>query len=91
VVGSWPGGFQGEVKITAGSQAIAGWTVTWTFANGQTISQSWSSALSQSGAAVIASNAAWNGALGASAATTFGFIGSWNGSNAVPAVTCTAS
>jgi mannan endo-1,4-beta-mannosidase len=79
------------VKVTAGGQAINGWTLTWTFANGQSVSQSWGSALSQSGSSVIASNAAWNGGLGAGASTSFGFIGSWNGSNAVPAVTCTAT
>jgi hypothetical protein len=88
VVGSWPGGFQGEVTITAGTSPISGWTLAWTFANGQTISQAWGGTVTSSGASVSATNLAWNGALAASASTTLGFIGSWTGTNAIPAVTC---
>ncbi|MFG2103524.1 cellulase family glycosylhydrolase [Micromonospora echinaurantiaca] len=91
VVNQWPGGFQGEVKVTAGSAAITGWTATWTFANGQAVSQSWNTRLTSSGSAVTARNVDWNGRLGAGASTTFGFIANWNGSNAVPAVSCAAS
>jgi mannan endo-1,4-beta-mannosidase len=92
IVGQWPGGFQGDVKVTAGSSAISGWTVTWTFANGQAITQSWNAAITSSGSAVTARNVSYNGGLGAGAATNFGFLGSWNGSaNAVPALSCSAS
>ncbi|NLT53355.1 MAG: beta-mannosidase, partial [Actinomycetales bacterium] len=90
VVGQWPGGFQGEVRVTAGSSAVNGWTVTWTFANGQTVSQAWGAAVTTSGSAVTATNVAYNGALAAGAAISFGFIGTWNGTNAVPTVTCSA-
>ncbi len=91
VTGQWTGGFQGNVTVTAGTSAISGWKVTWTFANGQTISQSWSANLTSSGSAVTATNLSWNGALGAGANTSFGFLGSWTGTNTVPALTCTAS
>ncbi|MET8910434.1 cellulase family glycosylhydrolase [Micromonospora sp. NPDC004551] len=91
IVNSWQGGFQGEVKVTAGAAAISGWTTKWTFANGQAVSQSWNAAVSNSGAAYTARNVDWNGRLGAGASTSFGFLGSWNGTNAIPAVTCTAS
>ncbi|WFE26033.1 carbohydrate-binding domain-containing protein [Solwaraspora sp. WMMD791] len=91
VVGQWQGGFQGDVRVTAGSSAINGWRVTWTFANGQTISQSWNATINASGSAVTATNVSFNGALGAGASTTFGFLGTWNGSNATPALTCTAT
>ncbi|MDO3700337.1 cellulase family glycosylhydrolase [Micromonospora sp. C28SCA-DRY-2] len=91
VVNQWPGGFQGEVKVTAGSAAITGWTTTWTFANGQAVNQSWNTRLTSSGSAVTARNVDWNGRLGAGASTSFGFIASWNGANAVPAVSCAAS
>jgi endo-1,4-beta-xylanase len=91
IVNSWQGGFQAEVRVTAGSAAITAWTVTWTFANGQTITQIWSASASGS-PAVTARNASYNGSVGAGANTTFGFIGSWNGTNAVPSpVNCTAS
>ncbi|MDG4791137.1 carbohydrate-binding domain-containing protein [Micromonospora sp. WMMD1102] len=91
VTSQWQGGFQGDVRVTAGSSAIRGWRVTWTFGNGQTISQSWNATISASGSVVTATNVAFNGALGAGASTTFGFIGTWNGSNTAPAVTCTAT
>jgi len=92
VTGQWPGGFQGDVKVTAGGSAISSWKVVWTFANGQTVSQSWGGKATQSGAVVTATNEAWNGALGAGASTNLGFIASWNNStNSVPVATCTAS
>lgn len=90
VTGQWTGGFQGDVKVTAGGAAIKGWTVTWTFPNGQTVSNAWGATVTSSGSAVTARNAAWNGGLAAGASTNFGFLGSWTGSNGVPAVTCAA-
>jgi hypothetical protein len=63
IVGSWPGGFQGDVKITnTGTAAINGWTLRWTFANGQTISQLWSGSVTQSSGAVTVTNASYNAA-----------------------------
>ncbi|MDP9793921.1 mannan endo-1,4-beta-mannosidase [Catenuloplanes nepalensis] len=89
--GQWPGGFQGDVKVTAGTSAIRGWSVALTFPNGQAVTQAWGATVSGTGSAVTARNAAWNGALGAGASTNFGFIGSWTGTNGAPAVACTAS
>ncbi|GIJ24559.1 cellulase family glycosylhydrolase [Micromonospora lutea] len=91
ISGQWQGGFQGDVRVTAGSSAINGWTVRWTYANGQTVTQSWSVTITSSGSSVTARNVDYNGRLGAGASTTFGFLGSWNGTNSAPAVTCTAS
>jgi chitin-binding protein len=91
LTGSWGGGFQGEVTVTAGSAAISGWKVTWTWANGQTINQSWSATVTQSGSAVTATNAGYNASLAAGAATTFGFLGGSSGTNTNPTLTCTAS
>ena len=90
-MGQWTGGFQGEVKVTAGAARINGWTVAMTFANGQRISQSWGALTSTAGTTVTARNESWNGPLAPAASTTFGFIGSWTGSNAPPALSCTAS
>ncbi|MBE1489371.1 cellulase family glycosylhydrolase [Plantactinospora soyae] len=90
-VGQWSGGFQGDVRVTAGGTAISGWTVTLTFPNGQTVSQAWNATVTSSGSTVTARNVSYNGSLGAGAGTTFGFIGSWNGSNGAPSLSCTAS
>jgi len=90
IVGQWPGGFQGEVRITAGPAAITGWTATWTFANGQTVTQAWSATVTSNGANITARNMSYNGSVAAGASTTFGFIGTWNGTNGVPSVACAA-
>ena len=91
IVGQWPGGFQGEVRVTAGTSAISAWTVTWTYANGQAVSSHWSAAITSSGSSVTARNVNYNGNVGAGASTTFGFLGSWNGTNSVPTLSCTAT
>ena len=90
IVGQWAGGFQGEVRVTAGTAAVNGWTVTWTYGNGQTVTQAWNATVTSSGSAVTARNMSYNGSLAAGASTTFGFLGSWTGTNSVPAVSCTA-
>ncbi|GLH99106.1 cellulase family glycosylhydrolase [Phytohabitans aurantiacus] len=91
ITGQWQGGFQAEVRVTAGSSAISGWTVNWTYANGQSVTQSWNTTLTSSGSSVSARNVSYNGSLGAGASTTFGFLGSWNGTNSAPTPTCTAT
>jgi cellulase/cellobiase CelA1 len=91
ITGQWSGGFQAAVTVTAGSSAISGWTVGWTFANGQTVTQSWNATIAGSGASVTARNVSYNGALGANATAQFGFLGSWNGANSAPVPTCTAA
>jgi mannan endo-1,4-beta-mannosidase len=91
IAGQWTGGFQGEVRVTAGNAAIRSWTVTLAFPNGQTVTQVWSATATTSGSTVTARNVGYNGNLAAGASTTFGFLGSWTGTNGVPAVTCSAS
>ncbi|GAA1636209.1 hypothetical protein GCM10009679_46710 [Saccharothrix algeriensis] len=86
---SWPGGFQGEVIVTAGSSAITGWTVQWTLSSGQTITQVWSGTLSTSGSAVAIRNVSYNGSLAANASTTFGFLA--GGTPSAPTLTCTST
>ncbi|GAA3821660.1 cellulose binding domain-containing protein [Sphaerisporangium flaviroseum] len=90
---SWQGNFQGEVAVkNTGTAAITGWTVKWTFANGQTISQLWNGTYTQTAADVTVRNASYNGNLGPGASTSFGFQSTWTTTNTVPAtVTCTAS
>lgn len=91
IVSQWQGGFQGEVKVTAGGSAITGWTVTWTFPNGQSVNSVWNAAVTSSGSGVTARNMNYNGGLSPGAVTAFGFLGSWNGTNGVPSVACAAS
>jgi endoglucanase len=86
---SWSGGFQGQVTITAGSAAIHGWTVRWTLASGQSITQLWNGTLTVSGSSVTVVNLSWNGSLATGATTTFGYTA--NGTPNTPTLTCTAS
>jgi lysophospholipase L1-like esterase len=92
VVSEWTGGFQGEVTVRNGSAGpSAAWTATFSFADGQRISQAWNATVTQSGAAVSARDAGWNGALAVGGTATFGFLASSNGTNARPTVACALS
>ena len=72
-----------------GTTSITAWTVTFTFPNGQTISQVWNGQYTQTGASVTVRNAGWNGNLAPNSATSFGFLASWNGTNGAPTnLTC---
>jgi cellulase/cellobiase CelA1 len=90
ITNSWGGAFQGQVVVTnTGTTATTGWTVTWSFANGQVITQLWGGRVTQSGAAVSVINETWNGSLNANATATFGFNANWNNAtNAIPVLTC---
>lgn len=87
----WTGGFGANVSVTAGNSAISGWTVRWTWPNGQSITNSWNATVTSSGSAVTATNVNYNGRLNAGQSTSFGFNGSWNGTNGAPTLSCTAS
>jgi predicted carbohydrate-binding protein with CBM5 and CBM33 domain len=86
---SWSGGYQGDLKVTAGTAAIKGWTVSWTLPGGQTLSQSWNATVTTGGSAVTAKNVSHNGALNAGASTSFGFIATGTASTLTP--TCAAT
>jgi cellulose 1,4-beta-cellobiosidase len=71
-----------------GTTALSNWSLTWTFANGQTISGSWNGAVTQSGASVTVSEQAgqtWENIPAGGSYSGFGFNGTWNGTtNAIP-------
>ncbi|ONI80543.1 xyloglucanase [Saccharothrix sp. ALI-22-I] len=85
VASQWTGGFTGSVKITNWTAgAVTGWSLGWSFANGQRITNSWNGKASQSGAAVTVTNEGWNGTIAAGGSVDFGFQASWQGSNVTP-------
>ncbi|MBN2007582.1 MAG: cellulose binding domain-containing protein [Anaerolineae bacterium] len=61
----WNTGFTADIVIkNTGNTPINGWTLTWTFPNGQNIYQAWSSILVSPGPNNASlKNAAWNGVL----------------------------
>jgi lysophospholipase L1-like esterase len=87
ITGQWPGGFQAEVSIgNTGSTAIAGWTLQWSFADGQQLSQAWNASYTQSGGTVRATAAGWNSVIAPGGTASFGFLGTLTGtSNSRPA------
>jgi len=78
--------FGAAITIVNGSTAVTSWTLTWTFANGQTISSLWNGIETQSGTAVTVKNEPYNGSIAAGGTLTgIGFNGTWNGTtNAIP-------
>jgi cellulase/cellobiase CelA1 len=84
LVNQWNTGFQGGVKITNLGPPINGWTLTWTFLNGQTITQLWNGPFTQTGSSVVTHDAGWNANLASGGTADVGFIANWSGSNAAP-------
>lgn len=87
ITNQWPGGFGANIVITnTGTTAINGWSLKFSFPNGQTITQLWNGSYSQSGSAVTITNLSYNAAIapGATLSSAPGFNGSWNGSNSAP-------
>ncbi|MEV6304971.1 non-reducing end alpha-L-arabinofuranosidase family hydrolase, partial [Actinoplanes sp. NPDC051861] len=97
VSSQWQGGFGANVSITNLGDPLTGWTLTWTYGAGQTVTQAWNATVTQSGSAVTARNVSYNGSVATNGTASFGFNGSWTGSNPVPAgfalngVACTGS
>jgi cellulose 1,4-beta-cellobiosidase len=82
--GQWSGGFQGSVAVTNTGDALSNWTIGWTYANGQTITQLWNGTVSQSGSAVTVKSLSYNGSVPTGGSASFGFLGNWNGTNSIP-------
>jgi glucuronoarabinoxylan endo-1,4-beta-xylanase len=88
ITNQWSGGFQTAITINnTGTTGITNWTLTWSFANGQTITQLWNGTETQSGANVTVTNLSYNGTIAAGGNYNgMGFTGTWNNTaNAVPA------
>ncbi|WP_433064264.1 cellulose binding domain-containing protein [Dactylosporangium sp. CS-033363] len=97
IASQWQGGFGAAVAVTNLGDPVNGWTLTWSYANGQTVTQAWNATVTQSGANVSATSVSYNAAIATNATVSFGFNGAWSGTNAVPTafklnnVTCTGT
>jgi glucuronoarabinoxylan endo-1,4-beta-xylanase len=81
--------FGATVKIiNGGTTTLSNWSLTWSFANGQTFASSWNGTVAQSGANVTVSQQAgqtWENIPAGGSYSGFGFNGNWNGvTNAIP-------
>ncbi|MFJ2946563.1 cellulose binding domain-containing protein [Streptomyces sp. NPDC087226] len=85
ITNQWPDGFQADVKLTnTGSSTWNGWSLDWSFADGQKISQLWNASHTQSGAAVTVRNTDWNGTVAAGSSAAFGFTATRSAANSEP-------
>ncbi|GAA0474434.1 hypothetical protein Aca07nite_62750 [Actinoplanes capillaceus] len=84
VSSQWAGGFGAAVTVTNLGDAINGWTLTWSYSAGQTVTQAWNATVTQNGAAVTAKNVGYNGAIATNGSVSFGFNGTWTAANPAP-------
>ncbi|MBQ1095277.1 cellulase family glycosylhydrolase [Streptomyces sp. b94] len=85
VVGEWPGGFQGEIAVrNTGTAPISRWTLTFAFADGQTIANMWGGTPAQNAGAVSVVPASYTTTIPAGGAVTLGFTGEKGGTNTAP-------
>jgi hypothetical protein len=86
VVRTWPGGLQAQAVLTNTSTSpVSGWTLTWSFAGDQRVTDLWNGNFTQSGGRVSVTNASYNGTIAPSASVAIGFTSTSTGSNARPA------
>jgi lysophospholipase L1-like esterase len=85
VTNQWSGGFGADVTVTNLGDPITAWTLTWTYAAGQSVTQAWNATVTQSGTAVTARNVSYNGSIATNGSVGFGFNGAWTTANPVPA------
>jgi mannan endo-1,4-beta-mannosidase len=84
-VGEWQGGFQGEITIrNTGAAAISGWTLGFTFADGQTVSNMWGGTPTQNGGTVSVTPASYTSTIPTAGSVTVGFIATKGATNTAP-------
>ncbi|WP_353963390.1 cellulose-binding domain-containing protein [Streptomyces sp. NBC_00091] len=83
---AWGNGFTATVTVkNTGTSAVSGWTIGWSFAGDQRITNGWNATVSQPGSTVTARDTGWNGTLAPGGSVSFGFQATYSGTNAVPA------
>ncbi|WLS45376.1 cellulose-binding domain-containing protein [Micromonospora profundi] len=80
----WPGGFTASIKVSPGDTAVSSWTVTWTYAGDERVTNGWNATVSQSGSTVTARNMSYNGSISAGGSTEFGVQGTFGSSGGTP-------
>lgn len=82
---SWGTGFTADVSITnTASTVVNGWTLAWTFAGNQRVTNAWNGVASQTGQRVSVTNAASNATISPGGSVSFGFQGTYSGTNTDP-------
>ena len=81
-------GFSAALTITnTGSTALKNWTLIWTYAGNQQVTQSWDGTYTQKGETITINNTAWNGPIAPGATNTgIGLNAAYTGKNVSPTV-----
>ncbi|MFF5701161.1 glycoside hydrolase family 9 protein [Streptomyces sp. NPDC012794] len=83
---AWGNGFTATVTVrNTGATTVSGWTLGWSFAGDQRISNGWNATVTQAGSTVTARDAGWNGTVEPGGSASFGFQATYSGTNAIPA------
>jgi cellulase/cellobiase CelA1 len=86
--------FQASIAVkNTGTTAFNSWRLTWTFADGQVITNLFSANYVQAGASVTATSLPWDSVIPPGfQVTSIGFYATWNNvTNSIPRVTCATS
>jgi len=85
-INAWNTGLTSNLTVTnTGTSAINGWSLKFTLASGQVITQSWNASITPTSGAVTASNLSYNAAIPAGGNVTLGFNANHTGNPAAPA------
>jgi glucuronoarabinoxylan endo-1,4-beta-xylanase len=85
VTGSWSGGFQGEIVIhNTSAAALTGWTLSFTFTAGQTITQMWGGTSTQNGSTVNVVPVDYTRTIPTGGSITIGFLANQPAANPAP-------
>ena len=80
----WGSGFTVNVNITNLGSPITAWTLTYSYAGNQTLTNGWNGNWTQSGKAVTVTNASYNGSLATGGTASPGAQFSYSGTNTSP-------
>jgi glycosyl hydrolase family 48/cellulose binding protein with CBM2 domain/Big-like domain-containing protein len=84
VPNDWYSGFVADVAIKNDGDPINGWTLTWTFPDGQQVTNLWNGNHTQSGAKVTVTPVDWNKNIGTGGTASFGFQSTRGSANGKP-------
>ncbi|MFS8097524.1 cellulose binding domain-containing protein [Lentzea alba] len=84
ITNEWNNGFGATATIRNDGDALDGWRLTWTFPDGQRVTQGWNGNFSQAGAVVSVTNPDWARTIPAGGSAGVGFNGSKGSANRPP-------
>jgi endoglucanase len=80
----WGAGFTSNITVTNLGDAWTSWTLKYSYAGNQTLTNGWSAKWSQSGKDVTVANEGWNGPVATNGTVTFGGQFTYSGTNVDP-------